>query len=611
MSRSFNEWFAVLPVNAPDAQRAAAILTATAPDAGILARRGGRPWIIGRTRRPILAVHCRDTSAAIIGTHAQDEPALLRRLRAMKPNGSAQMLMGLPGSYHSVLTRRDTTSVCGDIAGMRPVFWTRIGETVVASDRAQVLAATHSSTQLDLSHLALYLLGPLPPLGLAESGSSPFENVRSTPPGSILTFDSVGHADVRRWWKAPDDEADGEQGAMALRMALSRAVDIHCGTATVGCELSGDADSALSGLAHATRGPVVNFSRARTDGGINDVEWARRAAAAQPGSKHHVLDVSALPHQFAGWEAPLNLDAPSQCVASPARSRFWWRYVADFGVDVLLSGKGGDEVSFTAPTYLAHARRRDWRTARRHIKGWAALRGISPRQIRAGGGDPGPYPAWLAACLSPKEAVSFGWEAPTNVPPWLTPVARDRLNDVLVTAGPRAEPLHERPHQHATIAAIRGLARWNRLQADSAARFGIQVVYPFTDGTVIEAALATRAEARTDPHRNKPVLAAAMAGIVSAEDLPKAAGDGYSTNTAAGITYHRRLLTQLLSDDCQLARYGLIDTQHLSTMLAGWPDCSDASIDLLLHLTVMCEVWARTAENRPLPSAVHSPEGWC
>jgi asparagine synthase (glutamine-hydrolysing) len=614
MRLTLAEWFAVLPRTSPAAQRATARLRAADPGARVLARRDGQPWIIGRSTRPMTVAHTAGVSAALVGTHDVGEKQLAQVLPLPVADSTVAGLMRGAGSYHAVLATGSQTWVCGDVAGMRPVFWAQVAGAVVLGDHARLLAEAAGTVRTDTAHLALHLLGPVPPLALAESGSTPYEGVRAVPPGSAVRVAGGGRVTVRRWWMVPDDERTLPEGALVLRDALRRAVAVRTGgEPVVGCELSGGADStAVSALACAHVGGerLVNFTRAPADPGNDDTDWARLAAESQSGARHDTLEVGAIPAQFAGLAAPLVLDAPSPSAASPQRSAFWWRHAAGAGAGVLLSGKGGDELMLTALPYLAYARRRDRATARRHLKGWAALWGVPTQQIKAQAAAPGPYPMWLTGCLTRARDDSFGWEAGPYLPPWLTESARMMLSDAVGTAAAGAEPLHERPHQHTAMAAMRALARWNRLQADAAGPFGIRLGYPYTDQQVIEAALATRAEARTSPYQNKPLLTAAMSGIVPAANLARRTKGGYNADTSQAAGLVRETFAKLLSDDCELAQYGLIDPERLHTALSGW-DRTDERTDLLLHLTVMCEIWARTTKNRPLPALVPLVEARC
>lgn len=597
-----SNWFTVLPESAPAAQRTTTQLRAFDSRAEVLAWRDGTPWIIGRSLKPLTVARRAGATAALIGTHNATEADVSRAIEHPR----AEALMDFPGSYHAVLARDGQLWVSGDVTGLRPLFTAQAFGVVMVADHARTLAEAAGVPHVDSEYLALFLLGPVPPLALTESGTSPYLGVRAVPPGSAVHVEN-GNVHVERWWTPPADERPLAEAAPVLRETMRRAIRVRVEAGEpLAVELSGGADSAaLSALAYEhIGGELVNLSRAPADPGNDDLDWARRMVVAQPGSRHEVVQPGTIPAQFAGLDAPFFLDAPTPAALSPLRSAYWWELAAGTGARVLLSGKGGDEMTLTPLSYLAQARRRDRATARRHVKGWAALWGLPRTHIAAQAETGGTYGQWLANCLV-SSRDHCGWEAGPYVPPWLTDGSRDLLADLVHRAAVDAKPVHERPHQHTAVAAIRGLAQWSRLQADAAAGFGIEMAYPYMDRHVIEAALSTRAEDRVSPFTNKPLLAAAMTGIVPATNLARRTKGGYSADTKGATTAARRQLAALLGDGSQLTALGLADPGRLRTAVTGW-ERADSRTDLLLHLAVMCEVWALTANDLPIPTRKES-----
>ncbi|MDT3397422.1 asparagine synthase-related protein [Streptomyces sp. B1866] len=616
MRLTLAEWFAVLPGNISAAQRTAVISRCKAADPGtrVLAVQDGQPWIVGRSLRPLVIARSGVTTVALIGTHGLDEARLVGQVKGLWACG-VEPLMRHPGSYHAIARFGDEVWVCGDTAGMRPVFTAEIAGHLVLGDHARILAETAGPVRLDPAHLAAHLLAPAPLLALADSGATCYEGVRAVPPGWAAHITAGGALSVRSWWSVPDDEVDLPDAAAGFRDALAQAVAVRTGNedGIVACELSGGADStAISALAYRQApGRLLNMTRIPADPGNDDLDWARTAAAEQAGVRHHIFGPDDIPEQFAGLGAPFRLDAPSPAAVSPDRQTAWWRHATAAGASVLLSGKGGDEVMLAAWPYLHHARRRDARTARRHVAGWAALWGVSRRQVKQLAADPGPYRAWLATlCERRLDPPAAGWEAGPRVPPWLTRQAREAMTAALGDVARAARPLHERVHQHTTMAALRSLARWARLQADAAGNFGIDLGYPYTDRAVIEAALRCRAEQRISPYQLKPLLTQAMEGIVPAINLTRRTKGGYSADTAGARIRHRPGLAALLGSGGVLADLGLVDVGPLTAAAQGW-DRADTRTDLMLHLTVMCEIFARTASNHSMPSGVGVSEARC
>ncbi|MBB5936410.1 hypothetical protein [Streptomyces zagrosensis] len=176
------------------------------PDIQVLARRDEQPWIVGRCLRPVTVANAQRRTVALIGAHEFDEKRLVKALSFCEICGAA--LMRWAGSYHAVVATADRTWVYGDACGMRPVFWTRtrIAGVTVFGDHARLLAQAAGKATVDPAHFASHLLGPVPPLALVEAGSSPYEGVRSVPPGSAASVTSGGRVALRRWWTVPDDD---------------------------------------------------------------------------------------------------------------------------------------------------------------------------------------------------------------------------------------------------------------------------------------------------------------------------------------------------------------------------------------------------------------------
>jgi len=588
------DWFVVLPGGSPAAPPPVA--AAVRLGGSVLARCVGQPWIVGRALYgTVIGVRVGNVEAVLIGDHTVTRYELADAVRSVRGGSGWMDLMGFPGSYHMVVRGPFGTVMAGDVAGIRAVFHTTTDAGPVLGTRARVLADLAGDTRLDDGHLVQHLLGPSAPIALAENRSSPYRAVRAVPPGNYASVDKDGAVLDYPWWVVPTDETTLDEGAPWFRYALDRAVTVRAaGSRTVGVELSGGLDSAaLSALTAQTCGQrTLNLTRASRDPHNDDVMWARMAAAAHPDARHQVIDPASIPAQFDGWEHPLALDAPGPTAPSPDRARFLWGTVTRVGGEVLLSGKGGDEVLLAPLTYLLST---PGRIARQHASGWAALRGVHRRAILAEAARPRPYAADVAACVT----SPMGWENGPWLPGWLTPRARLLLLEQSERAATGAVPLHERPHQHTAMVKIRAIARWSRLQSDAASDAGVRMAYPYCDRHVIEAALSVKGAQRTSPFTFKPLLTTALRGSLPAPLLARRTKGGYSADDQAGARLHRRGLADLLLHDSALAGHGLIEPAALAAAIAGW-DRADPRMDLLLHITLNAEVWARTAETRPL-----------
>ncbi|MFR9726204.1 asparagine synthase-related protein [Streptomyces sp. MS19] len=597
------EWFAVLPGRHPAAPRARRALEAADPGSGLLGRLGRDIVVVGRAARPLSMANGRDVGVMLCGDHDASAGELTRAAGLIsRGHAPEDALTGFSGCYHAIAVVAGGSWVAGDVAGIRQAFTARIDGCPVVGSDAAVLAGALGDGRPDTGFLASALLSPAAPLALSESGASAFTRVSSVPPGSSVRIDGDGRITSRKWWTPPDDELPVREAATALRAALKRAVAVRVpDRGTVGCELSGGMDStSLASIAYGQCGARVElFTRGAAADPTDDVHWAELAAAAMPEARHHLAGPEAIAAPLDGLGDVLPMDAPGPTGLSPRRSVGWWRTVARTGARLLLSGKGGDEVMLTALPYLHHTRRRNRLVARAHLAGWAALWNAPPARLRAQAAHPGPYERWLALSLSPRRRGTPGWEAPPTLPRWLSQQGRDALQQALAQAGPL--PLHDRPHQHTAVAAVRALARLNRLQAAAAlARTDLRIGYPFADRQVIEAVLGCRAEERTSPFEVRPLLRAAMRGIVPDVSLTRRTKGGYGAGDDLAARQHRRAAVELLEGSSVLVELGLVDPGPLTAPLAQWgaggPD------DLLVALTLQAEVWARGALGRHLHS---------
>lgn len=609
-----SEWFVVLPSSGPAAPRARARLEAAEPGAGVLATHNGRVWLVGRLAPPVSVsvAQAGPVSVALIGDHDAPPARLEKAAERIAAGERPESVMSevAAGCFHAIVATGARVWATGDVAGLRMVFSAQVAGCPVLGSDASTLARAAGNTRLDPAHLAAMLLSPVAPLGVLELGTSPYLDVAAVPPGCAARVDDRGRITLGRWWSPPDDDLTVEVAAPLLRDALGRAVALRTTTRDLtGCELSGGLDStSIAMLAYQHAGERLRtFTRAASADRNDDADWARCAAAHQAGAQHLVVDAGTIPEPLDGLGEPLATDAPGPSGLSPWRSLAWWRVVTRAGSQVLLSGKGGDEVMLAALPYLHLARSRDRRTAREHRAGWAALWNTPLSDIRAQAADPGPYRTWLTGCLAPQQRPRARWEARPVLPPWLTAYARELLDGAVATAVRNQGPLHERVHQHTALAAVRATARLNRLQAAAARAEGLHIAYPFADRQVIEAVLACRAEQRISPFEPRPLLRAAMRGIVPDTLLARRTKGGYSAGDDQAARRHRHLASALLQHSSVLSGMGLIEPGAIAAPASRWGD-GGVRQDLLVALTVQAEVWARAATGRTLPAA-SAPEG--
>ncbi|GAA2571362.1 lasso peptide isopeptide bond-forming cyclase [Streptomyces fimbriatus] len=331
-------------------------------------------WAVGDWRPDEVRVVTADdrTRIAVLGTCGASDEQLRVALFAAR-GGALRHLTAWPGSYTAVVQVGRRVTVCGDLAGARPVFYTPwAGGTAYAT--AALPLADLIEANLDFGHLAALLAAPDVPAALHDS--TPYDGVKRIPPGHALIlragarevagYEPVASLAVAAPPADPDRAVDAVRDALVeavrTRLAAPRHVpgaDIDPGPVPgmgpaerraargmpvpgIGADLSGGPASGtlallaagLPGrpgtvLGHGTgageRLLAVTFNDLATaggaDGGRDDGELERAGALAANPRLHHVVVAGGeetLP--YVDLDGPLT-DEPGPSLVSVARHR--------------------------------------------------------------------------------------------------------------------------------------------------------------------------------------------------------------------------------------------------------------------------------------------------
>lgn len=589
--------FAVLP----DCEAATAVAPLLkTPEGRTLHHRSGRPWLVGQwADDEIITARVGDTQLAVIGccpiTAAQlaSEAQRLPDLTALD-----RLARTLVGSAHLVAAKDGELRVQGTASGLRLVFYTRVDGITVAADRADLLARL-AGAGLDERQLAARLLWPVPH-PLPETPL--WRGVHAVPPGSHLRVGQDGRrATVSRWWTPPEPVRSLASQAPLIAEALGAAVDARTrGGGVVSADLSGGLDStSICFLAARGDAKLLASTWPGRDPADDDLRWARRAAAHLPGTEHLVWPAEESPLVYEGLlDIDDPLDEPTIGVMDRARVLSHLPRLVARGSRVHLTGIGGDHLAWSSEAHFHPLlRRRPW-FALRQLRGFRALFTWPLGGMVRALSDTRAYSRWLAdaaaglrASAPSPVAGALGWGEPPRMFEWATPRAVAAARDVLLEAAGTAEPLAPDRGQHADLEQIRDCTRIIRQWDQMSARVGLPMASPFLDDRVIEAFLAVRPEERVTPWRYKPVLVAAMQGLVPDECLARTSKAQAATDAAAGLREHRGDLLELWRDS-RLAQLGLVDAAQL-TALAQRPATPELR-KAILYSTIGCEVWLRT-----------------
>lgn len=388
-------------------------------------------------------------------------------------------------------------------------FHTDSGRVTFASEVRGVLALLATRPAPDEIALAHWLAVSGPP-----DGRTLYAGVRSLRDGHLLEL-APGSCEERRWWRpryepieATSDEAVVGELRKRLETAVARAAGGGDGT---GILLSGGLDStAVSGLASRVAGaglPAYSavFPRHRA---VDERTLIERTVS-ELGLRSAMIEVTGGSplggslEYLSSWELP-----PS----SP--NLFFWlpllRRAAADGIRAMLDGEGGDEL-FGVARYLLADRVRQARPL-------AALR--LARRF-PGAGERPPWPPVLRVLRE------YGLRGATRVgrpvelrpaPPW--------LSDALVTA---YQDSHDPWYwSRGDGPRWRGFARWLLTSTNGAvlardqvrhrsAMAGIEPRQPLLDADLVEYVLRLDPELSFDPHRSRPLLRAAVRGMIPEE----------------------------------------------------------------------------------------------
>ncbi|MGH3547890.1 MAG: albusnodin/ikarugamycin family macrolactam cyclase [Pseudonocardiaceae bacterium] len=510
------------------------------------------------------------------------------------------------GSGVLVVREPRRVTVLTDLAGVWPVFYARVGHSVVYGSTASAVAAD-AGNDLDEQWLAMRLLAGGVPAAWSEG--SPYRRVAAVSPGGVLLIDHGGRAVVVHR-ELPLGTLGFGEGAGRLAEALTSAVRGRMGAyREVSTDLSGGLDSStVAVLAAATRLdptlPAITLVCA--DLGGDDPAHARRVAVAVPGIKHVELP---LPREVEPYSALTEMpptDEPFEDVSIFARLGWWMTLVRELGGQVHLTGDGGDAVLTAPPAYLADmAQRRGRRELWSHAAGWARLR-HRPVHLLVGAARRLASTTQVSAIERYARALEqdgtgavhqrcwedlISWVPARPCSQWFTPHARDVVATALRKVS-RGLGDGAAPGDVASLGMVQAYGRAHRIHVELAAGCGVALHAPYLDDAVVAACLAVPAAQRTSPRQAKPLLRAAMTGRVPDAALVRCTKGDYSMLAYRGLSRHRGTVADLLTNS-RLAGLGLIEEKTIRADLArgaaGLP-IPLAALDQVLG----AEIWLRT-----------------
>lgn len=405
--------------------------------------------------------------------------------------------------------RRRRGLLARDRMGEKPLFYARVGETLVfASELRALLRHARVPAQLDEDAVRLYLT-----LGYVPGPQTIVRGVRKLGPGERLVYER-GRVEVERWWDlVPADPAYGVSASGAaeeLRGLLVDAVRAQReADVPVGVLLSGGVDSAgiAALMAHGADAARVRTFTVGFDDDDFDERGPARAVARVLGTDHTEIEVASpdldgLLDVFASLDEPIADQAalPTYLIAREARRH----------VTVVLTGEGSDELFGGYPRYrwtaAANGAARIPAPLRAAMRG--TIRGVAPARARH---------ADLLLHPGPPLARRLGWVG------ILAPAQVDRLTGshgtAALTLGRLAEIGARYGAQGVEADMLLDARTWLvedvLTKADRMTMaHSLEARAPYLDQRVVEFATALPAGLRLRGRETKPLLRAALRGLL-------------------------------------------------------------------------------------------------
>lgn len=497
-------------------------------------------------------------------------------LAAYRKDGAAA-LERLEGDFAIVVIDAGAGRVeaARDPMGGYPVYWTQTPDGVALASSIRLLPGA-GTLEPDPAFMSETLSLAIGEIDYFEKTA--FRGVSRLGAGKRLTVEAGGSGvAITPFWdwaqqvERPASQAIGDVAA-EYRDRLAAAVRERLRGRSA-AHVSGGMDS--SAVALLAAGPA-----AQGNGGLigvsmvfDDIENLRAEIpfiddvyAAAPSIEEHRLRAD--DHlDFDGFADCPPHDEPSSGLFRSALSRAGVEAAAGAGARTLLTGFGADEVLSNAPYYIADLLRSGnmpevWREAGRWSRSknctiWRYLVpfGISPLMpgaLRSG------WRSWLNGGYA-------DWQHQTQ-----STIASFVRRDFARETGLHARTVgHVRANFRGqpTIVLSEALARLRYTSGDFirqtfARPLGLHVSHPFRDPRVMRLGLGARLAIRPDPGRQKPLLSAAMAGIMPESILARRAKTHFNAVYFKGLSRNLPMLEALAGDPAN-DPLGLFDHDEL------------------------------------------------
>ncbi|PNE43465.1 hypothetical protein AOB60_00635 [Streptomyces noursei] len=514
-----------------------------------------------------------------------DRPVLVEAAAA----GRWSDLTRCPGSYWVIAENSRNRFVCGDLSGLRSIFYAEQGGHTLWSTSARGLAERRRAP-LNLALTAAHFT-----VGAEHwLDRTLYDGVFAVPGGFglLLREERPQLIDVRGI--SPDLTLS--EGADAFGQALHTAVHQRMSSVEglASADVSGGLDSTALAITASAVGEVRAVTYADAYTSAEDLFFARRAAVHM-GVKLHVGrgGVEQLPFSWTSSQ-PIP-DQPAAASLTMAQRHLYLEPAANLG-GIHFTGDGGDVVlDSCSAVWVGMVQSGERRAAHREVTNWARARNRSPRDLwravtRAAGSGYGGALEEAARQMESggvegKRPGVWSWCHVGQSSGWLTAAGRDQVAALLRESAKVATSL--RADLTEQQSSLRLVGADVRNTAPLAAAWGVRPVHPYLDNEVVRAAFAIAPAERHGVTAFKPLLGVALPQLPSWLTSRTSKGS-FSRQLIAGMVHHRARLAHLFRDSV-LTTSGLLDPEPAITALAGVGGVrSDALYDLQ-RLAMVCQ----------------------
>ncbi|GAB4085946.1 lasso peptide isopeptide bond-forming cyclase [Myceligenerans cantabricum] len=523
---------------------------------------------------------------------------------ALVRQGDWRALTRWAGSYWVVADNGTRTIVLTDLCGQRPVYYAQLGKAAVWATQAKPLAALVGAP---VDHSAILRRLVTPTLGDLVGAETTFTGVTRVPGGHALTV-TAGSSRIDRYEPETQDATFPEATTM-LRDALTTAVDIRAASSfgPLTADFSGGLDSTTVALLAAQAGQdVLGVTLADRLSPNDDVPYAVLAATAEPRITHHVVSPDPTPAFFDDLlDAPAT-DQPHSDAARWARKWSYQRHATAAGSTLHLTGSGGDLLLAAPATCLADLAARGshlalWRAAiaRARLRHHPVYR-VMQTAHRLSRQSYSAALQELSQTIRSAERSSLprrqpAWFTPTGVAAWLTRDARHDLSAAIADLAEQSRDAVEPLSGRRAWGEVREFGTYQAELNAQAGSLGLRLQAPFLDNEVVRACMALPVHLHNDPHRQKPLLAAALRGLAPDVVLDRRTKGVYGAAGYIGVARNIDAIRSLV-ETSELVATGLLDgtalAHDLTLAAAGIPTRFAA-----LESVVTTELWL--SQHRP------------